>query len=390
MIRPTAVLAACAAGMVTLSFTVAGPAMCMPSMARDLGLDYAAQGLVFSAPMWSFAVSLVVAALADRIGFRAPLLVACAIQAAGWFLMAEVRTFHEALAAAVAVGVGGSILDPLLTPIICAVYPERRARMANFLHAFYCVGLVCVALGAAAWQPAGLGWRGTFRLLGVLCVPYGLAMAALTLPSQAHRGPERLKSRVLVRRPVFWLVAAALFLAAATEIGPANWLPTFVQGLAPADAADRGLWAGVGLALFGLTMATGRLAASALVTRAGVHRLLAWAAAACMLCLAAVALPWGTAFRIACLAVVGLGVACFWPTLLAMAGDRFPQAGTSMFSVLSAVGGAGCAAAPVAVGLVGGATGNLAWGIAALAAAPALVLAANAYLRKGAAGSPSD
>jgi fucose permease len=210
-------------------------------------------------------------------------------------------------------------------------------------------------------------------------------MAGMALPRQAHRGQERLKSRVLVRRPVFWLVAATLFLAAATEIGPANWLPTFVQGLAPADgpAADRGLWAGVGLAVFGLLMATGRFAASALVTRVGVHRLLAWAAAACMLCLAAVALPWGTAFRIACLGIVGLGVACFWPTLLAMAGDRFPQAGTSMFSVLSAVGGAGCAAAPVAVGCLGSVSGNLAWGIASLAVAPALILAVNAYLRKG-------
>ncbi|MBE3123500.1 MAG: MFS transporter, partial [Planctomycetes bacterium] len=106
--------------MLTMSFTVAGPAMCMPSMAADLGLDYAQQGLVFSAPMWSFVLSLVVAALADRVGFRGLLLAASALQAVGWFVFAEVQGFPQAVGAAVLVGIGGSVVDPLLTPIICA------------------------------------------------------------------------------------------------------------------------------------------------------------------------------------------------------------------------------------------------------------------------------
>jgi len=385
VIRTTAVLAVCATAMVTLSFTVAGLAMCMPSMAGDLGLNYAQQGLVFSAPMWPLALSLVAAALADRVGFRGPLAVASAVQAAGWFLLAEVSSFQQAVWAALVVGIGGSIADPLLTPIICAVHPERRARMANLLHAFYCVGLVGVAVGAAVLQPAGLTWRGTFRVLGVLCVPYGVASAVLTLPRQAHRGDVRLKTRVLALRPVFWGLALGMVLAAATEAGPANWLPSLIQSLAPPGGAgaDRHLLAGLGLAVFGTLMAAGRFGASAMAGRIGTRRLLAVAAAVCTVCLAAVALPLGVAYQVVCLGVLGFGVACFWPTLLAVAGDRFPEAGTSMFSALSSVGAVGCAAAPVALGYLGGAFGSLTLAMAALAPAPAVILAMSLRWRRG-------
>jgi len=376
VIRTTAVLAACAMAIMTVSFSVAGPAMCMPSIARDLGLDYAQQGIVFSAPMWPFALSLVVAALADRVGFRVPLVLASATQVTGWFLLAEVHSFEQALGAVLVVGIGGAIADPLLTPIVCAVCPDRRARMANLLHAFYCVGLMGAALGVALAQAGGLGWRGTFRVLGVLCVPYGVASAVLAMPRQAHLGRVRLKTRVLARQPVFWVLALCMVLAAATEMGPANWLPTLIQSMAPAggSAAEGGLLAGLGLAVFGGLMAAGRFGASAMADRLGTRRLLALAAAICTVSLAAVVLPLGTAYRVVCLGVLGLGVACFWPTLLAVAGDRFPQAGASMFSVLSAMGAIGCAAAPVALGYLGTAFGSLTWAMAALAPAPAVIL----------------
>lgn len=383
MVKTRSVMTVCCMAMLTLSFTVAGPAMCMPSMARDLRLDYAQQGLVFSAPMWSFALSLVVAALADRIGFRGLLLAGSVVQTVGWFLLAEVQSLPQAVWAAALVGIGGSVVDPLLTPIICAVYPARRARMSNFLHGFYCVGFASVALLIVLLHPGVLTWRWAFRVLGVLCVPYGVASAVLALPRQVHQGEVRLRARTLIRRPIFWLLAVAMILAAATEMGPANWLPSFVQGLAsPGDpTAGSNLLAGVGLVLFGSLMAAGRFMASAMETRLGVRRLLAGAAVACMVCLAAVALPFGTVYRVVCLGIVGFSVACLWPTLLAVAGDRFPQAGASMFSVLSAVGAIGCAAAPVALGCLGSLFGSLAPAMAALALAPALILIVSFRLR---------
>ena len=41
------------------------------------------------------------------------------------------------------------------------------------------------------------------------------------------------------------------------------------------------------------------------------------------------------------LAVLGLGVSGLWPTILSLAGDRFPQAGASMYSLLHTSGNLG-------------------------------------------------
>jgi len=372
---------------VTISFTLAAPALCMPAIARDLELDYAAQGVVFSAPMWPFLVSLLAAGLADRVGFRRVLLVASLIQAAGWALLAEARSFPHALAASVLLGIGGSMLDPLLTPIVCALYPRRRTKMSNFLHAFFCVGLVGTIALVMSLQQVGMSWRGIYRVLAVLCVPYGLACAVLALPPCAHQGPVRHKTRALARRPVFWILAIMMVLAGATEIGPADWLPTFVQNVSASNGSEAsgGMRPGMGLLLFGILMAVSRFLTSALAGRLGTRWLLALSAGLCTVCLAATALPLGGAFHIVCLGLVGFGVACFWPTLLAVAGDRFPQTGASMFSVLSAAGALGCAVGPAAIGWIAEACDSLTPAMVALAGAPMIILVLSLYVTRSSA-----
>jgi len=381
--HPTAVLAACCGAIVTVSFAMAAPALCMVEMARDLQFDYTMRGLVFSAPMWPLLISLLAAGLADRIGFRRVLVFASLTQAAGWALLAEAQSFPHALAASALLGAGGSVVDPLLTPIVCALHPERRTKMANFLHAFFCIGLVGTVALVMLLQHAGLSWRGIYRVLAVLCLPYGLACAWLTLPACSHQGPVRQKTRSLVRNPVFWMLIIMMVLAGATEIGPADWLPTFVQDLSTKDGPAASIAKpGMGLLLFGILMGASRFLTSALSGRLGTRWLLVLSAGLCTVCLAAMALPLGGAYLIACLGLVGFGVACFWPTLLAVAGDRFPQAGASMFSVLSAAGALGCAVGPVVIGWFADAYNSLVPGMVALAVAPAVILVLSIQVTK--------
>lgn len=362
--------------LLTVSFSTAGAAMCMPALAKELGLDYQQQGLLFSAVLWSVPVSLAVAALADRIGFRALLVVSSAVQAGGWFLLAGAGSYAHALGGAFVMGLGGSIAEPLLTPLVCAIFPDRRTRMTNVLHAFYCVGLAGTAILVMVLAPAGVSWRSTFALLGLACLPHGLAALALGMPARAHDGPLRTPMRGLLGRGEFWLLAGMILLGAAAEMGPADWLPTFIHNIPGAGEASSGL----ALAAFGSLMALGRFLTAALAGRIGVRRLLQAGAGFSCLCLAAVGLPLPPLAQAACLCLTGLAVSCFWPTLMAAAGDRFPQAGASMFSVLSFVGSAGCAAVPVVVGYVGERVGSLAPALAGLAILPAILLAGSFLL----------
>ena len=380
MIRPRAVMVMCCLALATISFATAGMAMCMPAMGEQLQMDYVQQGLVFSAVMWSVPLAVLAGVAADRVGFRGLMILSSAVQALGWFCLAGAQSFWQAIAASILVGVGGSIAEPLVTPLVYAVYPRRRTAKSNLVHAFFCVGLAGVAAMIVLLQPAGVSWRWTFRLLGLLCIPHGLAAAVLQLPRQTHHGPVRLRTRTLLARPVFWLLAAVIFLGAAAEIGPANWLPSLLSSLSGPGTAV----AGIGLILFAALMGAGRFMTAWLAGRLGVHRLLALAGGICAICLAGVALPLGAVWHVAFLGIVGFAVACFWPTVMAMAGDRFPRAGASMFASLSVCGGAGCAAAPIAVGVVAREFNSLSVGIAALAAAPVLIVVAALRLSRSA------
>jgi len=52
-------------------------------------------------------------------------------------------------------------------------------------------------------------------------------------------------------------------------------------------------------------------------------------------------------------ALGGLFVACFWPTLLAVASDHISAGSMSLFSLLAAAGIGGCVVVPWAIGALG-------------------------------------
>ena len=369
-LRHCLILTVCCAGMTTLSFATAGPALCLSEIAGDLGMDHAQKGMFLSAAFWGLAFGILVAGvLADRLGFRAVLPAGAVLQAIGLFLISLAHTQWLALTGGAALGVGTGIGDALFTPIACAVHPGRRTRVTNLVHAFYPIGLVLSISLILLSRHLGWTWRGIFAALAILALPHGLAVLFLPLPSRTYQGPTRLASREILRRGPFLLIVGIMFLVGATEVGPSSWLPSFVE---EATHASRTM-GGVGLLLFAIAMIAGRFAAPAMVERFGTKRVFVAGSALCALCLLLAAAPVGTAFTVFCLSVLAFAIAGFWPTVLACAGDRFPQAGASMYSLLSASGCFGCAIGPVAIGLAAGPLG-LAGGMAMLAAAPLIVI----------------
>lgn len=374
---PRAIMAACCGVLMVLSFPASVAPVCMPSMAAELGLSLVEQGVVLGASFWGALVTMLLAGvLADRFGVRTPMLLSALLQAAGWVAMGQAGSFTGLWTAGGVVGLGVGLADPLHTPLVCAMYPQRRAKAANLLHASFPLGLMLSAGAILLLLEKGISWRWVVTGFGVISLPYGLAFSLMALPPQTHEGTHRQRTRELVRRPSFALLCVAMVMAGAIEMGPATWLPTFVQRVSDAQAAE----GGGGLVLFGATMLTGRLTASMLEGWLGVRGLLYVAAGVCAAGLGFSAMPvggpWGP---VVALAAVGFGVASCWPTLLAGASIRFARAGASMFSVLSLAGCAGCGVAPVYIGYVAEWMG-LAAAMGMLAVAPALMLASMAFV----------
>lgn len=378
-------------GMMTICFATSAPAMCVTAIAEELSMDKAWQGFFLSAPFWGLSVAILAAGpLADRIGFRFLLLAAAALQSAGLAVISQAHGPAMVWLGGFVLGMGTGVADALLTPMTCALFPRRRAQMTNLLHSFYAIGLVANVLLILLLARLGWSWHGVFLLLSGLVLPYGLVMALLALPSQSHEGRQRLPARQIVRTAAFAMLLLSIFLAGLTEIGPSSWLPGYIEQAIGGTRFEGGM----GLLLFGVAMALGRLSNSALVNRLGPRRLFIIGGAICAGCLLLAALPLGQGrlaalWPVVWLTVLGLGVAGFWPTIMGCAGDRYPAAGASMFSLLSAAGNFGGVVGPHSIGLLGQSIG-LRLGMAILAAAPALLVMTMVKLLRKPVGLPKQ
>lgn len=189
-----------------------------PQITQDLGLSNTQFGFL-SGAAWVFSYSIMVlvfGTLADRFSRTAII--------AGGMLMWSFCTaasglasgFGEMLAARFLVAAGEAALVPSATAILADLFDERRRSTANglfFMGIPLGIGLAYVLSGTVG---AGMGWRGTFLVLGGLGVTMALGVALVRDAGprgHAGRGENFLPQlgavlRCVRRQPALMLVMA--------------------------------------------------------------------------------------------------------------------------------------------------------------------------------------
>lgn len=265
-------------------------------------------------------------------------------------------------------GMGAGVLDMVLSPIVAALNPTRRASAMNWLHSFFCVGAVVTILVGTLALKLGYGWRTTCLVMIPLPVGLMLAFAPLRFPA-LHMEGGRLGLRVLLKK--WWFLAAmiGIFLGGATELGMSQWLPAYAE-----TSLGYSAWVGgSALLLFSVAMALGRMVVAAMGTRWNPFLVMAWGCGvSVVLFMAGSFFPVPLVALIACI-LVGFTGSCLWPTMLAVTADRYPEGGATMYGALGALGNMGGICMPWLVGWVAD-WHNLHWGLAVSALAPALML----------------
>lgn len=290
---------------------------------------------------------LVSGPLADRLGAKAFAVTGNLLIGGGLALLGVAPNYAAVLVAVFIMGLGAGVLDMILSPIVAALQPDRRASAMNWLHSFYCVGAVATILAGAIALRTGMAWR--TLALALIAMPALVAAGFMTLriPPLVQEGQERMRLRRLVREKYFLVALVAIFLAGATEIGLAYWLPAY---------AEKGLgyskWiADCGFLGFSLAMVAGRMVAGHLGHRVSpISMMLGCCWVLVVLFVAACFAPWPALALGACVAA-GLAGSCLWPSMLAVAADRFPHGGASMFGLLAACGNFGCTFMPWVIGV---------------------------------------
>lgn len=326
-----------------------------------LGVDVARLGLLAGLNfLVQLLTDLAAVRVVDRVGYRAPMVLAHVLAALGLILMAILpqllaAPFAGLCLAAVVYAVGGGLIEVLASPVVehLPAEPGRsRASGMALLHSFYCwgqLGVVVVstallsALGPGAWWVLPLAWAAVPAVNAVL-------MARVPMPATVP-DHERTSLAGLMGSPVFLLVLLLMAAGGASELTMSQWSSFFAQQATGVPKAVGDL---LGPGLFALLMALGRTAYGlgrrdrAIPLRGA----LAASGLGAVVCYVVTASSPAPAAGLGACALTGLCVALMWPGATSLAAARFPAGGGAMFAVLALAGDIGAAAGPSAAGAV--------------------------------------
>ena len=300
---------------------------------------------------------LVTGPLADRWGAGIFAVGGNALIAVSLLALRWTGDYRMLLGAAFVGGVGAGILDMILSPIVSSLTRgQSQTRALNVLHSFYCIGAIMTILAGSLALRFNLGWRTLALGLSPMPVAVGIALCLLQCPF--GRGGNGADSyRQLVRQRFFLLTMVAIFLGGATELGMAYWLPAYAEkslGYSP--------WiAGLAFLGFSLAMTVGRLGMMFLPKTVGAIPLMLFCCVASALLFPIASFAPMPGLAIAACILVGFTGSCLWPTTLAVAADRYPRGGATMFALLGALGNFGGIFMPWLVGVwltIGGSDGS--------------------------------
>jgi len=300
---------------------------------------------------------LVAVRIVDRVGYRRPLVLAHALAALGLVLLAVLplvapSPFVGLCVAVVVYGIGGGLLEVLVSPVVehLPSPSEAKATGMALAHSFYCWGQLAVVvlttgllalLGTDLWPVLPVLWAAVplANLVVLLRVPM-----PETVPDE-HRTPLR----SLFGTPLFLAALVLMTTGGAAELTMAQWSSFFAeQGTGvPKEVGDL-----LGPGLFALLMGLGRAAYGVWGQDVPLRPLLAAsgvAAAACYVVAATAAVP--VVSLVAC-ALCGLATALLWPGTFSLTSARFPLGGAAMFAVLALAGDAGGTFGPLGAGLL--------------------------------------
>lgn len=298
-----------------------------------------ALGITFT----GFALTLLFgSALVDWMGMKLMLLLSALGYLAGsvGLLMAASMPVDDSVTTIVLVsllltGLGWGAVEAASNPMIAALYPEEKTHRLNILHAWWPAGIVVGGLLGVAISRFGLDWE---LNMFVLIVP-ALVLAWMVLRA-AFPVTERVAEGVsygdmigeLFRRPLFWIFFACMFLTAASELAPGQWVNISLSNIVGME--------GILLLVYvSALMFVMRHFAGPIVERISSIGLLFVSCIAAAAGLYLLSLADSPALAFGAATVWGIGVCYLWPTMLAITSERFPRGGAVALGLMGFAGG---------------------------------------------------
>jgi fucose permease len=231
-------------------------------------------------------------------------------------------------------GLGWGFMECSINPLTAALYPEDKTNRLNILHAWWPAGLIVGGLVGVSAGAFGVGWRGQFALVIVPALVSVALCAGVRFPrtERATLGvPWREMFAEIPRRPMFLVWWACMFLTAASELAPGQWIDLTLTR----TVGMRGIWLLIYVSgmMFVLRHFAGPIAHR--ISNVGMLWGGSGLAALGLLALAAADSP---VTGLLAATVWGLGVCFLWPTMLANVAERYPRGGELFIGLMGVAG----------------------------------------------------
>ncbi len=298
-----------------------------------------ALGITFT----GFALTLLFgSAIVDRIGMKRMLLLSalgylagsCGLLAAT--LMPVSSTVETVvLLSLLLTGLGWGAVEAASNPMIAALYPEEKTHRLNILHAWWPEGIVVGGLTGLAITEASLPWE-----LNMLLLLLPSLVLAWLVATSAFPVTERVASGVsygemfgeLLKRPLFWVFWCCMFLTAAAELAPGQWVNIALSNIV-------GMQGILLLVYVSSLMFVMRHFAGPIVARISSVGLMFASCLAAGIGLYLLSLADSPALAFGAATVWGIGVCYLWPTMLGIVAERFPRGGALAMGLMGFAGG---------------------------------------------------
>lgn len=324
-------------------------------------------------------VDLLSVGFVDKIGYRASMVIAHVLAAAGLILLTVLpeilpAPFIGIIIAVMIYAIGGGLLEVLVSPVVESCPSDNKEKAMSMLHSFYCWGHAGVVLiSTLFFHMAGIeNWRVLAVLWALIPISNAFLFAKVPIAPLIEDGESGLQLKELLRIKVFWILFIMMVCAGASEQAVSQWASTFAEkGLGISKTAGDL----AGPLAFAVLMGTSRWFYGKYGERIQLERFMVYSSCLCILSYLGISLiPVPQLSLIAC-AVCGLSVGIMWPGTFSKASAALPKGGTAMFALLALGGDIGCSGGPTLVGMVSGALGDdLKMGVLAGIIFPALLL----------------
>ena len=358
----------------------------MGSLLPTLQFSDARAGSLGSFPLVGILIATaLIGPVLDKLGAKIALAVALTLIATAIAILPSLTSYAGIAIAAFVYGLGAGVLNAATNTLVSSLSDSGRSAALNLLGFSFSLGALAVPLLMSLT-------KGRFSSATVL---YALAITSAVVlifvlmqqfPAPVHSSTPLKKLLQVLHQPVVWLFGALLFFESGNENCMFVWAGKVTQDLlhTSAQRAD--------LVLLGLSAAlgAGRLLAVLWLRWMGNRNTILLSAGIVAAGAVVVLISASFGGMVTGFCLIGFGLSAIFPTVLGMAGDRFPRETGTVFGAI------------ITVGLIGGIAGPMLGGWAAIynparvlivpivAAAGVAVLAWIVSSRKRSAATTSD